>query len=403
MTFSSLSNRNYRTFFVGQAISLTGTWMQSIATAWLVLQLTGSPTWLGFAVALQFLPLLVLGPYGGVWVDRIDKRHLLIGTQSAAALLALTLGLLTVTGRISLTAVLVLSLGLGLVNVLDNPGRQAFVREMVGPDQVRNAVSLNAVLVNVARAIGPAVAGVLIATVGVGLCFLINSLSFLAAIAALLALDVALLNPTRQIERASGQLRAGLSYVRQTPDLLIPLLMMGLVGTLTYEFAVTLPALVRITFESGAASLGWVTSAMGVGSIIGGLISASRTATGIKVMVAASAVFAVTDALAALAPTVALAAAALACVGAASIWFLSIGNATLQLTAAPQMRGRVMSLWSVAFLGSTTVGGPIVGWLADAAGPRWALALGALAAAVAAVLGALAAGWRPARRRPPPS
>ena len=395
-TFASLAVPNYRRFFVGQAVSLAGTWMQSVAMAWLVLELTGSATWLGVAVALQTVPVLFLGPYGGVLVDRRDKRRLLVATQSASAVQALLLGVLSVRGEATLAWVLVLSLGLGLVNVLDNPARQAFVREMVPAPYVRNAVTLNSVVVNASRAVGPGVGGVLIATVGVGVCFLVNAASFLAVIVAYLTMDVRALRPSPPEPRAPGQLRQGLTYVRRTPELLVPLVMMAVIGTLTYEFQVSLPALVTDTFHEGATSLGWIVSAMGVGAVVGGLVSASRQTTGTRTLVIAATAFGITTGVTAVAPTVGTAAAALVLVGAASVWFLSVGNATLQLTAAPQMRGRVMALWAVAFLGTTPVGGPVVGWVAQHASPRWALALGAVAALAAAAIGAAAL-----RRHPP--
>ncbi len=388
-TFASLVNRNYRTFFVGQAVSLTGTWMQSVALAWLILQLTGSATWLGIAIALQTLPVLLLAPYGGLLVDRLDKRRLLITMQTVATAQALTLGLLTVTGHITMAWVLTLSVLLGLINAIDNPGRQAFVREMVPPELVRNAVSLNAVLVNVARAVGPAAAGVLIAVVGVGVCFLVNAASFVAAIGAYLLMDRATLTPTAPVVRGPGQLRDGLRYVRRSPLLLVPLLMMALVGTLTYEFQVVLPAFALQTFAGSASSLGFMVSAMGLGAVVGGLLSASRHTTGIRAITIASVAFGLTTAVTAFAPSVGVASACLVAVGATSIWFLSTGNATLQMAAAPEMRGRVMSLWTVAFIGSTAVGGPLMGLVAEQAGPRWALAVGALAALAAAGIGAI--------------
>jgi MFS family permease len=389
-TFASLDEPNYRRFFIGQAVSLTGTWMQSVALAWLVLELTHSPTWLGFAIALQFVPVLFLGPYGGVIVDRLDKRRLIIATQCAAAVQALVLGILAATGNASLAWVLVLSAASGLINVLDNPARQAFVREMVAADQVRNAVSLNAVLVNVARAVGPAVAGILIATIGVGVCFIINAASFAAAIIAYATMNTSTLNPSTPVARAPGQLRAGLAYVRRSPDLLVPLLMMALVGTLTYEFQVSLPALATETFGGDARSYGLITAAMGVGAVIGGLASAGRAATGIGPMATAAAAFGVTDLITALTPTAAWAGISLIAVGASSIWFLSLANATIQVSSSAAMRGRVMALWSVAFLGSTPIGGPLIGWVAETFSPRWALAVGAAAALAAAALGAAA-------------
>jgi MFS family permease len=400
-TFASLRNANYRTFFAGQAISLTGTWMQSVAQAWLVLELTHSATWLGLVVALQFVPILFLGPYGGVLIDRVDKQRLLIGTQIAAAAQALVLAVLTLTDVVTLGWVLVLSLMLGLINVLDNPGRQAFLREMVEAGETRNAVSLNSVLVNVARAVGPAIAGVLIATVGVGTCFVVNAASFLAVIAAYVSMDRGRLHSSAPLARAPRQVRDGFAYVRRTRQLLIPLLMMAIVGTLTYEFQVVLPTFATDTFNGDARTFGVITAAMGIGAVIGGLASAGRQTVGIAPLVAAATVFGIADLVTALAPTVPFAAMALVACGAGSVWFLSIGNSTLQLVAKPEMRGRVMALWSVAFLGSTPIGGPIVGWVAEHAGPRWALALGAFAALAAAGLGALALrGSRPVRGQP---
>jgi len=395
-TFESLSVPNYRKFFLGQAISLAGTWMQSVALAWLVLQLTGSATWLGLVIALQTLPILFLGPYAGVLVDRVDKRRLLVGTQTAAAAQALVMGVLTVRGDITTAWVLGLSLALGLVNTLDNPARQSFIREMVSGPLVRNAVTLNSVVVNASRAVGPAIGGVLIATLGVGTCFLVNAASFAAVIVAYLAMDPRALRTAEPTPRAPRQLRDGLSYVRRTRDLFVPLVMMAMVGTLTYEFQVSLPALVTDTFGEGATSLGWITSAMGVGAVVGGLVSASRRATGIRPLVLSSTAFGLSTALTAISPTVQVAAASLLLVGASSVWFLSVGNATLQMTAAPQMRGRVMALWAVAFLGTTPVGGPLIGWIAEHASPRWALGVGAAAALAAAALGA-----RVLRRRTP--
>jgi MFS family permease len=389
-TFAALAGVNYRRFFFGQAVSLSGTWMQSVAIAWVILQLTHSATWLGIAIALQTLPVLMLGPYAGVLVDRIDKRRLLIGTQIAGAVQALALGLLTIMGAMTLGWIILLSIGLGLINALDNPARQAFVREMVSVELVRNAVSLNAVLVNVARAVGPAIAGVMIATAGVGECFFVNAASFGAALIAYTRMDKAKLRPTEPVPRGPGQLREGLRYVRHEHRLLIPLLMMALIGTLTYEFQVVLPAFAYDTFNGGADSLGLVTAAMGVGAVIGGLVSAGRHSSGISTMVLASTAFGATMLVTAICPTIEIAAVSLVAVGAASIWFLSAGNTALQLAASPEMRGRVMALWTVAFIGSTPVGGPIVGLVAEHAGPRWALALGAAAALTASTLGFLA-------------
>ncbi|MDD2859387.1 MAG: MFS transporter, partial [Candidatus Nanopelagicales bacterium] len=369
-TFASLRNRNFRAFFIGQAVSLSGTWMQSVALAWLVLQLTGSATWIGLAIALQTLPVLLLAPYAGVVIDRVNKRRLLIALQVVAGVQALALGLLTITGSITMAWVIALSITLGAVNAVDNPCRQAFVREMVLAEHVQNAVSLNAVLINIARAVGPAIGGILIATVGVGTCFLVNGASFIAVIIAYLSMHVHELHSTAPVARAPGQLRAGLAYVRRTRELLIPLVMMAIVGTLTYEFQVVLPAFATDTFGTDAKGFGWITAAMGVGAIIGGLFTAGQSRVGIRTLAMASTAFGLSVGITAVCPNELLAELGLVLVGASSIWFLSTGNATLQLAAAPEMRGRVMSLWTVAFIGTTPIGGPIVGWISEQASPR---------------------------------
>jgi len=390
-TFASLRNPNYRTFFTGQAVSLIGTWMQSIAQSWLVLELTGSGTPLGLVVALQTLPILLLGPYGGVVADRLDKRRLMMGLQSMMGVLALVLGTLTITGEVRLWHVYVLAFLLGLNNCFENPARQSFVLEMVGPKDLRNAVSLNSVLVNSARAVGPAIAGIIIATGGLGVCFLLNALSFIAVVTSLWRLDVSRLQPSVPTGRARGQLREGFAYVRRTPVLAIPLLMMGLVGCLAYEFQVVLPVLADRTFHGDARTYGFMTGAMGVGAVIGGLYVAARGTTGLRSLVRSTAIFGVVIAGAALAPNFALELVAMALVGAASVAVLSMGNSTLQLEAAPHMRGRVMALWAVAFLGSTPIGGPIAGAVSEQFGGRAGLLLGAAACLVAAALGAVAA------------
>ncbi len=243
LTFAALSVPNYRRYYAGQAISLTGTWMQMTAQSWLVLTLTHSSTALGLIVALQTLPVLLVAPYGGVVADRVDKRRLMVALQSAMGVQALVLGVLTVTGAVQVWEIGVLAALLGLNNAFENPARQSFMMEMVGAEHLRNAVSLNSVLVNVARTVGPAVAGILIATVGDGVCFLVNAVSFIAVVFSLTTMERRTLRPTRPAPRARGQLREGFRYVRDTPQLAIPLLMMGAVGCLTYEFQVSLPVM----------------------------------------------------------------------------------------------------------------------------------------------------------------
>ena len=387
-TFRSLSNRNYRLFIVGQVISLSGTWMQSVAQAWLVLRLTGSGTALGLVIALQFLPVLLFGPFGGVVADRFPKRRLLLVTQTVAMTQALVLGTLVITGAVELWMVYAMAAVFGLVTAIDNPSRQTFVLEMVGSANLTNAITLNSVVVNAARVVGPAFAGVLIAVVGIGICFVLNAATYLAVIGALLLMRTGELNPAPTQERAKGQLREGFAYVRRTPELLIPLLMMAIIGTLSYEFQVILPLVAERTFGGGAGTYGTMTSAMGVGAVVGGLATAGRVgAPGDAALVRAAALFGVVILLAAMAPFLWLEVAVLVLVGAASINVLATGNTTLQLRAAPELRGRVMALWAVAFLGTTPVGGPIIGYIGEHAGPRVGLAVGGSAALVASLVG----------------
>jgi MFS family permease len=383
---------NYRRYYGGQMISLTGTWMQMTAQAWLVLTLTHSSTALGAVIALQTLPVLLLTPYGGLLADRGDKRRIMIALQSAMGLQALILGLLTVTGNVRVWEIGVLALILGVNNAFENPARQSFMLELVGAENLRNAVSLNSVLVNVARAVGPAVAGILIATVGDGVCFLVNAASFVAVVASLMSMDLSALRPSAPAPRARGQLREGFAYVRRTPGLAAPLLMMAAVGCLTYEFQVSLPVMASRGLHVGATGFGFMTAAMGVGAVVGGLGLAAWGKTGLFPLVVAAWIFGLAVGLAALAPSLGLELAALAMAGAASISFMATSNSTLQLAAEPSMRGRVMSLWFVAFQGSTPIGGPIVGWVMAVLGARAGLGLGAITCLLVAAAGLVA--WR---------
>ncbi len=390
VTFAALAIPNYRRYISGQSVSLIGTWMQMAAQSWLVLTLTHSATTLGVIVALQTIPVLLLGPYGGVIADRVDKRRLMVILQAAMGVQALILGLLTVTGAVELWQIGVLALLLGLNNAFENPARQSFMLEMVGPESLRNAVSLNSVLVNVARVIGPAVAGVLIATVGEGVCFLVNAASFVAVVASLTTLDRSAIHPSPPSGREPGQLREGLTYIKRTPELAVPLVMMALAGCLAYEFQVTLPVMASQGLHAGATGFGFMTSAMGVGAVIGGLVVATKGKTGLPPLIAAATAFGVVLLLASLAPSLPLELFALALAGGASISFMSTGNSTLQLTAAPQMRGRVMSLWFVAFQGSTPIGGPIIGWVMAEFGARAGLGVGGVTCLLVALLGVAA-------------
>ncbi len=386
-TFEALSVPNFKRYFVGQSVSLVGTWMQSIAQSWLVFTLTHSSTAIGLVVALQTLPVLVLGPYGGVIADRVDKRRLMVVLQALMGVQALVLGLLTVLHAVRFSELCVLALLLGLNNTFENPARQSFVLEMVGADRVRNAVSLNSTMNNAARAVGPAVAGLLIASLGVGVCFLVNAASFLAAVYSLVSMDLGDLQTSPPTRRSKGQMREGLAYVRHEPRLAVPLVMMAIVGALSYEFQVTLPVIAKQGFHGGAATYGFLMAAMGVGAVAGGLFTAARGRTGLRPLTVSAAGFGLTILFASVSPVLAVEVAALAAVGWTSVTFLATGNSTLQLGAAPSMRGRVMSLWAVAFLGSTPVGGPVIGWIVAAAGARIGLGVGGLAALGAAAIG----------------
>jgi MFS family permease len=381
----SFSVPNYRRYFAGQLVSLSGTWMQTVAEMWLVLQLTHSGVAVGVAAALQFLPIMLIGAWGGLIADRFPSRELLIVTQSAMALPALALLALTATHAITLWLLYALILARGAVNAVDNPARQTFLVQLVGPDRLVNAVSLGSALINSARTIGPALAGVVIATAGVEPCFGLNALSFGAMIFALRGMDRDALRASPRAERARGQVRSGLRYVRATPALWIPLLLMALVGTFTFNFQVLLPLLATFSFGAGAGGYAALTSAMGIGAIAGAFANGARTHVGPTVLAGAAAVFGTLVLVVAVAPTTALAALALVPVGAASVVFAASVNSFMQLAVAPDMRGRVMALYSVVFLGSTPIGGPLMGWIAGAASPRLALTLGGLVALGAAL------------------
>jgi len=389
-TFRSLRIRNYRLYFVAQTVSMSGTWLQSVALSWLVLQLTDSAVALGAITALLFGPTLVLGPWGGVLADRVDKRRLLIVTQSSAAVFALALGLVTVLGFVELWMVGGLALLTGVAVALDMPSRQSFVIEMVGPDDVANAVGLNSVIVNASRIVGPALAGVLIVSVGIGVCFLVNAASFLVVITALLLMRVGELQPAPPVRREPGQLRAGLRHAWGVVNLRVPLLMMAVVSTLGYNFSVLLPLLAQRVYGRGAGSYGALSAAMGVGALAGALLAAGRARPSRRVLVASTLAFGVFSLAVAAAPGFRSGLLVLLPMGAAAVLFISTTNAMLQLNAAPEMRGRVMALWAMLFLGSTPIGAPIAGLLVRGVGVRWAIAFGGLATLAAAVGGAWA-------------
>ncbi len=386
---ASLSIPNYRRFFAGQVVSVSGNWMQNVAAMWLVLHLTGSGTAVGLTAAAQFLPLLVVGAWGGLLADRVPKRRLLTVTQTLMALPPLTLFVLVTTGDIEAWMVIALVFAGGIVTAIDNPARQSFVVEIVGSDRVVNAVSLNSVLVHSSRIAGPAAAAAVIAIGGVGPCFLLNGLSFVAMIVALRRMDPRLLHPAPPAKREEGQLREALRYVAATPGLRLPLAMMAVIGTFSFNFPTLLPLLAKSTFDGTATAFAALTAALAVGSITGALTMGSRGRVDNRFLVLSALAFGALTLVAAIAPTYALMLVALAAVGMASVSFSAGTNSAVQLVSAPELRGRVTALYSIVFIGSTPIGAPIVGWLSTAIDPRAGLALGGIAA-LATGLAALA-------------
>jgi MFS family permease len=397
--FSSLRTRNYRLWFIGQTVSQCGTWMQSVAQYWLVLELTHSAFDLGITAALQFAPVLLFGTIGGLVADRFDKRKVILLTQTAFTVQASVLWVLVASGSVQLWMVWALAAAYGFVNVFDNPSRQSFVMEMAGPDDLANAVALNSVIVNMSRIIGPAIAGVLIASVGLPWAFLINALSFAAVIGALLAMRPSELHRRPPVERAKGQIRAGLGYAWRTWQLRVPLVMMAVIGTLAYNFSVLLPLFAHDVFHRGAGTYSALTVAMGIGALGGGLTIAARRRPSHRLLVAVTLAFGGFILAVAAAPTLLTCLILLVAMGAASIMFIATANSLLQLNSSGAMRGRVMALWAIVFLGSTPIGAPLIGFVAGQYGPRFALALGGVATvAVATWAGFALRGIRNARR-----
>jgi len=389
-TLDSLTVPNYRRYFAGQIVSITGNWMQMVAEAWLVLKLTHSGADVGITTGLQFLPMLLLGALGGVFIDRVsDKRRLLMITQTLMAAPAVTLWALTATGAVQVWMVWVIVLLRGTILTVDNPARQTFVMDLVGPDKVVNAVSLNSVIIHSARITGPMFAGALIAGLGVAPCFLFNAMSFGAMLVALWLMDPRQLHTSERSNREPGQVRAAIRTVVGRADLRIPLLMMVVIGTFSFNFQVLLPLFAKFTWHGTATTYALLMAAMGVGSITGALVAGHRNRVTPRLLVGAATLFGLSQVLAAAAPTQAVQMAILAVTGAGSVTFAAGVNSSLQLGAGA-LRGRVMALYSVVFLGSTPIGAPIVGALAEGAGPRYGLLLGGLAALATAIWATIA-------------
>jgi MFS family permease len=382
----SLRNRNYRLYFLGQLLSMMGTWMQAVALAFLVLKLTGSGTDLGLATAARFMPVFVFGPFGGLIADRLDKRRVLYVTQTLSGLTAGVFALLIGTGVIEMWMVYILSLTLGGINVFDSPARQSFIAEMVRPGELPNAITLNSVSLNLARVFGAALGGLFVAVLGLVMCFALNGVSFAAVLVSLLLMRSSELFPAQRARKEKGQIRAGLRYVRQSPELLVPLIMITVVGMLAWEFQVTLPLMASHAFRGGAGTYGLMASVMGAGAVVGGLVAAARSHPSGRALCLASIGWGLAITAAAAAPTLAVELGTMVFVGYGSITFNSMAKTMLQAASAPSMRGRVMALWGLAWLGTTPIGGPLVGWIGQHVGARWSLVAGGVPTILIGVL-----------------
>ena len=390
-TFRSLAGYNYRVWAGGALVSNVGTWMQRTAQDWLVLtELTNnSATAVGIVMSLQFGPSLLLLPLTGYVADRYDRRKVLLATQCAMGLLALGLGLLTLLGVAQLWQVYLFAFLLGCVSAFDAPARQTFVSELVGEEHLTNAVALNSTSFNAARMIGPAVAGLLIASVGTGWVFVINALSYVAVLGSLAMLRVAELHWRGRAPRADGGLLAGLRYVWNRPDLKTVLFMLFLLGTFGLNFPIFISTMAVNAYHAGAGHYGVLSSAMAVGSVAGALFTASRAQPHIARLVNSSALFGLGCALAALMPSFQTFGAMLVLVGISAQTFTTSTNSVVQLSTEPAMRGRVMAILLAILMGATPLGAPAVGWVADTFGPRWALGVGAASGIASAIVGLL--------------
>ncbi|HEU4912405.1 MAG TPA: MFS transporter [Actinomycetes bacterium] len=388
-TFRSLRNRNYRIYYAGGVVSNVGTWMQRIAQDWLVLRLSDNDgVALGITTGLQFLPMLLVGPWGGMLADRYSKRKLLIVTQAFMGLVALALAGLDLSGVVAVWHVYVLALLLGLGTAVDNPTRQSFVIEMVGAEDLPNAVGLNSASFNLGRVVGPALAGLLIEVFGTGPVFLLNGLSFLAVILALTRLRVSELQPSPRAGRGSGQVLEGIRYVRSRPDLLTVMVLVFFVGTFGLNFQLTMALMATQEFDKGAGEFGLLGSIMAVGSLSGALLAARRGRPRLRLVLGAALAFGAVEVVSGLMPTYLLFAAILVPVGLTALTFITAANSTMQLGVDPVMRGRVMALYMAVFFGGTPLGAPLVGAVAEAFGARWSLILGGVVSGLAAVVAA---------------
>ncbi|MEU9979490.1 MFS transporter [Streptomyces sp. NPDC051014] len=396
--FASLRIRNYRLYMTGQSISVGGNWMQTIAVGWLTLQLTHSGTMLGVVTCARYLPLLLLGAWGGLVVDRHDSRRLLTLTQVCAAVEATALAALSWAHMITLGLLIVLMLALGVISVFENPSRQSLIGELVDRKHLSNAIAISSTLINIAMLMGPALAGIIIARLGVTPCFVLDALSYLAVIGSLLALRSAEMIPAEQEIQAKGQIRAGLLYIWRTPALLQPMIMVYVAGILTWEFPVTLPLLTSQTFHAGPDAYGTSMAIMSAGAILGGFVAMGRRTVTVRTLSLSAVGWGTVICAAALAPSLPLTLAVLVLVGFGSITFNSSARTVLQVESAPHMRGRVMAIWSIGWMGSSVIGAPIVGTIGAVGGPRVALLTGGLGAVA---VGAVVLGLSTLGRRTP--
>ena len=396
-TFSSLRGRNFRLFATGQIVSNTGSWVQRIAQDWLVLSLTGSPAAVGITTALQFLPTLLLGLVGGLIADRYPKRRILLATQLGMATIAGTLAYLTLSHQVAVWQVYLLAFGLGLVTAVDNPTRQSFVNEMVGPDQLRNAISINSSVFQLGALVGPVVSGVLISAFGPGYSFAINAVSYAAPFAALSLMRDGELNVMPRVAAQAGQLRDGLHYAVSHPDVLWPTVLAGVFGMFTANLPVTLAAYAKSVFRSGPGGYALLSAVVAVGSVTGALISARQPRPRLRTLVGFGAVLAAAELLCAAAPGQAVFCLLLLPTGACTLLLLTSANSMVQMASRDEIRGRVVGVYLLVFIGSAAIGGPLLGLVDQRFGPRAGLLLaGALPALVTVLVAAKLAG---ARRR----
>jgi MFS family permease len=398
-TFGSLDTHNYRLYFAGNVISHIGGWMQAMAEAWLVLSLTHSGVAVGATFAFRFLPVTLFGLWGGVLVDRFERRRVLVITQSLMALLAVALWLIVLTGVVQVWMVFALAFALGCVTVVDEPAQHAFVEEMVGRDRLANAVALNSSVMNSARITGPALAGILIALAGVAWVFFVNAVSFLAVVCALLAMHQ---NELRRPARAEGRprVREGLAYAWSIVDIRTTIALVAVVGTLVYNFPTFLTLLASDTFHGGAGLAGFLMALLGIGTVIGGLVAAHRARPSRRMVILAAVMLGAALTITSVLPTQPLVEIALIPVGALAVFFGSTANGHMQMASLPDWRGRVMAIYTLLTLGTTVIGGPLVGWVSGQFSPRAAIGLAGVATAAAALFFAAPAYVRMRRAEP---